>query len=68
MAKAARDRAEPDIRYILDWTLNSGQLKRQHHIRLTLEMLSGKGITEIDRRQINRIFDYIQTGRIKLVD
>lgn len=43
-------------------------MSRQDHLRLTSAILSDNEITEEERRQINRAFDYIQTGRLKLVD
>lgn len=46
----------------------SGKIARGQHIRLTNAILSENQITEEERHQINRIFDYIQIGKIKIVD
>jgi hypothetical protein len=43
-------------------------MNRQEHLQLTSAILSDYRITDEERRQINRVFDYIQTGRLKLVD
>ena len=48
--------------------IRSGQMSRQEHLQLTSLILSDNKISEQDRRQINLIFDYIQTGRLKLAD
>jgi len=53
---------------IIDKLLVSGQVSRLEYMQLTSAILSDKQITEEDRRQINHIFDYLQAGRLKLVD
>ncbi|WP_456077469.1 hypothetical protein [Kamptonema formosum] len=47
---------------------SSGKLSRRDHLLLTSALLSDDKITEEQRHQINRIFDYIQIGRLKFVD
>ncbi|HLO51748.1 MAG TPA: hypothetical protein VK211_25270 [Kamptonema sp.] len=46
----------------------SGKLSRRDHLLLTSTLLSDDKISEEERHQINRIFDYIQIGRLKFVD
>lgn len=53
---------------LIDQILSSGQINRQEHLYLASILLSNQKATEKERRQINRIFDYIQTGRVKLID
>lgn len=53
---------------IIDRILVSGQIGRQQYMLLTSAILSDHNLSEEDRRQINHIFDYIQMGRLKLVD
>lgn len=48
--------------------MESGQLSRQEHVQLTSVVLSDSKLSNEDRRQINLIFDYLQTGRLKLAD
>ena len=45
-----------------------GQLSRQEHLQLTSAILSGFNLDPIDRSLINRLFDSINMGRVKLVD
>ncbi|NJL40198.1 MAG: hypothetical protein HC840_03115 [Leptolyngbyaceae cyanobacterium RM2_2_4] len=56
------------IRQIVDSITTSGRMSRQDYLYLTSAILSDCQITEEERRQINRTFDHIQTGRLKLVD
>jgi formylmethanofuran dehydrogenase subunit B len=46
----------------------SGQMSRKEHIQLTSAILSDQQMTNEDRQQINRVFDYIQIGRLRLID
>lgn len=57
-----------NVKQIIDQILISGQVSREGYMQLTSAILSDKQITEEDRRQINHIFDYLQAGRLKLID
>lgn len=46
----------------------SGQMNRREYLQLTSAILANHRITEDERRQINRVLDYIQIGRLRLVD
>jgi hypothetical protein len=48
--------------------LASGRLSRRDHLVLTSAILSDIKINEEERHQINRIFDYLQIGRLNFVD
>ncbi|NER39637.1 MAG: hypothetical protein F6J93_37830 [Oscillatoria sp. SIO1A7] len=67
MAKQSQAQASIKINELVEQILESEQIKRLEHLELTSAILSDKNITEEERRQINRIFDYIQTGRVKIV-
>jgi hypothetical protein len=56
------------IKPTVDQILEKGKMNRQEHIQLTSAMLSDDQMTDEERRQINRVFDYIQIGRLKLED
>jgi hypothetical protein len=53
---------------MVDRIVASGKITRREHLVLTSALLSDDKITEEDRHQINRIFDYIQIGRLKFID
>jgi hypothetical protein len=56
------------VKTIAERVIESGQLSRQEHVQLTSAVLSDSKLSHEDRRQINLIFDYLQTGRLKLAD
>jgi hypothetical protein len=53
---------------LIQQVMDSGQMDQQQHLQLTSAILAGRHVNDEDRRQINRIFDCIQTGRIKLIE
>lgn len=56
------------IKPTVEQILEKGKMNRQEHIQLTSAMLSDHQMTETERCQINRVFDYLQIGRLKLED
>ncbi len=46
----------------------SGQMSRKEHVQLTTAILADQQMTNADRQQINRVFDYVQIGRLRIVD
>ncbi|MGI2903586.1 hypothetical protein [Tolypothrix sp. VBCCA 56010] len=56
------------VKKIVDRILRSGKMSRQDHILLTSTVLAEGNVSEVNRRQINRVFDRIQTGQLKLID
>jgi hypothetical protein len=68
MVWAAQNKLSLDVKSLVDRIIASGQMSRKEHLQLTSALLSDTKISEEDRRQINRVFDYIQTGRLKLVN
>ncbi len=56
------------IHQMVDHIISAGIMTRQEHLNLTSILLAEQRLTDADRNKINRVFDYIQTGRLKLVD
>lgn len=56
------------VQSLVEQIITTGQMSRKEHVQLTSAMLSDQRITEVDRQQINRVFDYIQIGRLRLID
>ena len=56
------------ISQMVDRIVASGKITRRENLFLTSALLSDDKISEEDRHQINRIFDYIQIGRLKFID
>jgi hypothetical protein len=53
---------------LIEQIVVSGQLSRHEHITLTSTILADHKMTDEDRRHISRVLDYVQIGRLKLVD
>ena len=53
---------------LVDRALAAQQITRQDYLLLTSALLSASDLTEAERRDINRLFDTVQTGRLKLID
>lgn len=68
MLSTSQNKQGLSINQIVETIMTSGKIARGQHIRLTNAILSENLITDEERRQINRIFDYIQIGKIKIVD
>ena len=56
------------ISQMVDRIVASGKIARREHLVLTSAILSDDKISEEDRHQINRVFDYLQIGRLKFID
>ncbi|QIZ71179.1 hypothetical protein [Oxynema aestuarii] len=57
----------PPIDRMTEAILESNRITPQEHLQITRAMLDGKSLTDEDRRQINRIFEALQYGKIKVV-
>lgn len=57
-----------NLQNILDRTLEVGEISRKEYLQLTSAILADYRMSDEERRQINRIFDYVQTGRLRLID
>ena len=68
MYQKNHNRAEIAVKKIVERIILSGEISREDHSALTYTVLIDGEVSDSDRRQINRIFDYIQTGRLQLVD
>ena len=66
--KKIHNRAELAVTKIVERIISSGEISPEDHNALTYTVLIDGEVSDSDRRQINRIFDYIQTGRLQLVD
>ncbi len=67
-SQTRNNQSEIAITQIVDRILSTGRMSRLDHTLLTSTVFVDHEISDVERRQINRIFDYIQTGRLQLVD
>jgi hypothetical protein len=68
MVWITNNRPEFSVQSLVEQIVTSGQLSRHEHIKLTSTILADYKITDEDRRHISRVLDYVQIGRLKLVD
>ena len=68
MYQIVESQSELFVHKLVDKIILSGELSRQDYSLLTSTVMDDGEVSDIERRQINRIFDYIQTGRLKLVN
>ncbi len=68
MLRAAQNRFDLPTQRILDRILQLRQLNRYEHLHLASLLLANHRLSPQERRQINQIFDQIQSGRITLTD
>lgn len=68
MMKSIDYQSEVAVKKIVDKIIFSRVYSRNDHSLLTEIILSDSDVSDGERRQIYRIFDYIQTGQLKLVD
>jgi len=66
--RTSHNKSNLTISQMVDRIVASGQITRRENLFLTSALLSDDKISEEDRHQINRIFDYIQIGRLKFID
>ncbi|MGD1873869.1 MAG: hypothetical protein ACFB02_12555 [Mastigocoleus sp.] len=63
-----QNQSEIAVQRIADRIIRSGKMSLQDHRALTYTVLADGEISDEDRRQINRLFDFIQTGSCQIVD
>lgn len=68
MAGNNQNQFSQTLKPIVERILKTGQLSRQEHLQLVTTFLSDYKVTDDDRSQINRIFDDLQTGRLKIIN
>ena len=56
------------LHQLVDRILAVGEMSRHEHLKLTTILLAEQHLVDSDRNKINRIFDHIKIGRLKLTD
>lgn len=66
MLWTAKNKPKVSIPQMVQSILESGKITSGEHLQLTSAILADDKTSEEERHQINRIFDYLQIGKIKL--
>ena len=62
------NRSKVAVQSLVEQVITAGHLSRHEHLHLTSTILADYELTDEDRRLISRVLDYVQIGRLKLVD
>ncbi|MDJ0616916.1 MAG: hypothetical protein QNJ63_09250 [Calothrix sp. MO_192.B10] len=68
MYQTVESQSELFVQELVDRIIASGEMSHKDYSLLTSTVIADGEFSDVERRQINRVFDYIQTGRLKLVD
>jgi hypothetical protein len=68
MVWVAENRLTFSVQSLIEQIVAAGQISRREHMRLTSAILADHQLTDEERRHISRVLDYVQIGRLKLVD
>ncbi|MBF2045977.1 MAG: hypothetical protein EDM05_036495 [Leptolyngbya sp. IPPAS B-1204] len=68
MVWITESRPSAAIRSLVEQIIAAGQLSRQEHLRLTSTILADYQLSDEDRGHISRVLDYVQIGRLRLID
>ncbi|PSB16554.1 hypothetical protein C7B65_21300 [Phormidesmis priestleyi ULC007] len=68
MVRVSQIRSNASLKKATDHVLSAGQINRQEYAQLTSLLLSNHKITSQELRAINRIFDSIKQGTLKIID
>lgn len=68
MVWVTENRPTFSVQSLIEQIIAAGQLSRREHMRLTSTILADPQLTDEERRHISRVLDYVQIGRLKLVD
>lgn len=66
--RSVQSKPDSALHQLVDRILAVGEMSRQDHLKLTSILLAEQQLVGSDRNKINRIFDHIKTGRLKLID
>jgi hypothetical protein len=66
--KAEIEQKKVTMRRTPEQIIDSGCVTRHEHLYLRSLLLADRQITASDRSQINRVIEYVQLGRLSLVD
>ena len=68
MVWTVQNKSGATVSDLVEQILSAGQINRQEHLQLASTILSDFHLSDEERLQINRVFYFIQIGRLKLVD
>jgi len=67
MVRVAEKRAKLAIQLLVEQINSTGLMSHNQYVQLASVLLADPQLSDEERRLINQAFDYIQTGRVKLI-
>lgn len=61
-------KSNQNVTQIAEKLISAGKISKQDYHQLSKVILADNQIDEEERRQVNRIFDAIQSGKVRIVD
>lgn len=68
MVSSVKQESQFNLHNVLNTAIETGVLARRDHLALTAAMFSDTSLSSAERSHINRVFDFIRIGRVKLED
>jgi hypothetical protein len=68
MVSSVSEGGQFNLHAVLDQAMQNGVLTRRDHLALTAAMLSNPSLSSAERMLINRLFDFIRMGRVRIED
>ncbi len=68
MAWVTESRSNVEVQTWIQQIVSEGCLSRYEHLHLTSIILADYKLADEERRQISRVLDYVQIGRLRLLD
>lgn len=65
---ASMEKSNSNVHQIVEQILKSGKISRREYQRLSTAVLADNHIDEDECRLVNRVFDAIRAGRLKVID
>lgn len=62
------NKMRPTIQTKIERIFQAGQISRREHLDLTSALLADHSITDRDRFHINQVIEFVQSGKLKLID
>jgi hypothetical protein len=68
MVSSTSNTERSSIQPLIKKVIQTSELTRKEHLILSSRLLATMELSVAERNQINRIFDYIRMGRVRLLD
>jgi hypothetical protein len=68
MVSSVSQEVQFNLQTVITHAIEDGVLARRDHLALTTAMFSDTSLSPAERNCINRVFDFVRMGRVRLED